>query len=232
MEFTKLVMFCLGLCVTDCATLGSNGYHCTFPTQWQSRVYMDCGAMIWIAEQMNATGTYFYDFPNQQMRLDISGYALGNYHFSFTFIWKFHEGAVYTIDNNNSTCDREADTIQVWNQWAGVPQDAVGLTFGGLGDYKVITARYSLLRNAGDTNAVVTLDVKEGSVCSPLRVSFQDEHLDPISGEMVNYEFLDAMPLSDPAVFRTPAHCANNTVQDHSFIRRLLPRRRFGLFMG
>ncbi|XP_021355856.1 uncharacterized protein LOC110451946 [Mizuhopecten yessoensis] len=193
---------------------------------------MDSGMMIWIPEQMNASGTYFYDYPNQQMRLDVSGFALGNYHFSFTFIWKFHEQAVYTLDNNNNTCSREEDSIAVWNQWAGVPSDAEVTSNGGLGGFQETVSQYTLVRNAGDADAVVTLDVKIGNICSPLRVSFQDQHLDPISGEMVNYEFLDTMPLSDSKVFNTPPHCVNSTLKDNEIVKRLLPSRHIGIFMG
>ncbi|XP_033749955.1 uncharacterized protein LOC117334435 [Pecten maximus] len=233
MDYTKVATFCCLLCVVvGAALIPEKDYHCMFPVTWQSSVFMDSGMMIWIPEQMNASGTYFYDHPNKQMRLDVSGYALGNYHFSFTFIWKLLEKEVYTIDNNNKTCGKEADTIGVWNQWAGVPQDAVKETFGGLGGFKVIVSRYSLVRDSGDTDSLITLDVNEDSLCTPVRVSFQDTHLDPIAGEMVNYEFLDVMPLSDPTVFNTPSHCPNTTRQDTELIRRLLPSRHISIFTG
>ncbi|XP_069138711.1 uncharacterized protein [Argopecten irradians] len=139
---------------------------------------------------------------------------------------------VFTIDNYNKTCSRELDAIEVWDQWAGVPDDAVGVTFGWLDRFKLTMSRYTLIRNGGDTDALITMDVKADTICTPIRVTFQDAHLDPMAGEMVNYEFLDVRPLSDPTVFHTPTHCSKDTSPENKWVQKLLPSRRTGLFVG
>ncbi|XP_033751094.1 uncharacterized protein LOC117335216 [Pecten maximus] len=235
MDVFKSLTFLLIFSFASAILENDIGVHCTFPPSWQSRVFFDSGELIMsIPELMNATGTYYYDYPSQQMRLDLNGTAsLGNVTFSNTYIWHFNESTVYSIDNNNHTCDKDKDSDYIWNPWNGVPLDAHSDWHGGVGDFQENTEHFTLIRKEPYADVILTLDVRAGYVCPPVRYIIQDKDYDPASGVIVNYEFLDPQDLSDPSVFILPSSCAKATSTKYNQIRRKNPRSRFlRLFMG
>ncbi|XP_060074653.1 uncharacterized protein LOC132554362 [Ylistrum balloti] len=233
METFRLLIV-LSIISLSSAVLESDiGVHCTFPPSWHSKVFFDSGELIMsIPEQMNATGTYYYDYPSQQMRLDLKGIAsLGNVTFSNTYIWHFNESAVYSIDNDNHTCTKDKDSDYIWNPWNGVPLDAHSDSHGGIGDFREITEHFTLIRKEMYADVILTLDVKVGSVCPPIRYLIQDEDYDPVSGAIVNYEFVDPQVLTDRSVFSLPSFCANATSSQYNRVKRKIPYRYLRLFM-
>ncbi|OWF49341.1 uncharacterized protein LOC110451937 [Mizuhopecten yessoensis] len=233
--FIKCLLFLSMLSITSALLQNDIGVHCTFPPSWQSKVFFESGEVLMsIPEVMNGTGTYYYDYPSQQMRFDLKLQAsLGNVRLSNTYIWHFNESTVYTIDYDNHTCTKEKDSDYIWNPWNGVPLDAHSDWHGGVGDFQQITEHFTLIRKELYADVILTLDVNVGNVCPPIRYNIQDEDTDRASGLIVNYEFVDPQDLSDRSVFILPSFCANAKSSQHNPMgRRALSPRFHRLFMG
>ncbi|XP_060074676.1 uncharacterized protein LOC132554383 [Ylistrum balloti] len=120
MDILKLLLFCY--CVVGLAYTADEKPKCMFPAQWQSNVFFDFGMMMVVPGQANASGVFYYDYTNRQMRIDLGGREYtSNVSFDYTIIWKFNESAFYTVDHINKTCDRDVGISDFWEQWQGLP---------------------------------------------------------------------------------------------------------------
>ncbi|XP_060074664.1 uncharacterized protein LOC132554373 [Ylistrum balloti] len=207
---------------------------CKFPAQWQSKVFFDFDMMLVARNQIIATGMFYYDFTNQQMRFDFSGTELAdNTLVDFTLIWKFNEPAFYTVDNSDNSCEREEGISTFWNQWEGIPADALPEYFGGIGGFKEIVGQYQWTRrNAGPMgNLAISMDVRVGKVCPPVRLNMRDLSKISYGSFAFNYEFLDNADIKSPDVFILPHNCHNNTIpRKHNRLASI--SREIGLFIG
>ncbi|XP_069136899.1 uncharacterized protein [Argopecten irradians] len=230
-SFTFLLLSSLASAIPE----NDLGVHCTFPPSWQSKVFFDSGELIMsIPEVMNGTGTYYYDYPSKQMRFDLKATAsLGNVEISNTYIWHFNESTVYTIDNDNNTCDKEKVSDYIWNPWNGVPLDAHSDWHGGVGGFQEITELFTLIRKELYANVILTIDVQAGEVCPPIRYIIQNEDNNPAIGDSVNYEFLDPQNITDHSVFNIPPFCSKATSSKFDQRKkRKFPSKFLRLFMG
>ncbi|XP_021344718.1 uncharacterized protein LOC110444682 [Mizuhopecten yessoensis] len=207
---------------------------CNFPVQWQSNVFFDFEMMLVATQHINASGMFYYDYTNQQMRFDFAGIEhAGNTSVDFTLIWKFNEPAFYTVDNLDKSCEREDGVSTFWNQWEGIPADASPEYFGRLGGLNEIVGQYKWAeKNAGPMgNVAITMDVKVGDVCSPVRLTMRELSKISYGAFAYNYEFLDISDIKSPNVFTPPPNCHNTTSLRHINRMVTIPRY-FGLFMG
>ncbi|XP_069136897.1 uncharacterized protein [Argopecten irradians] len=235
MDVFKSLTFLLLSSLVSATHENDLGVHCTFPPSWQSKVFFDSGEVVMsIPEVMNGTGTYYYDYPSKQMRFDIKVTAsLGNVEISNTYIWHFNESAVYTIDNDNNTCYKGKVSDYIWNPWNGVPLDAHSDWHGGIGYFQEITELFTLIRKEQYANDILTIDVKAGEVCPPIRYIIQSEYSDTAFGDITHYEFLDTQNITDHSVFNLPSFCSK-TIPSKSDQRkkRKFPSKFLRLFMG
>ncbi|XP_060073997.1 uncharacterized protein LOC132553739 [Ylistrum balloti] len=232
MEFVKLIV--LFLCFGTFST--SSKLLCKFPAQWQSSVFFDFGLMFTVPTQARASGIYYYDYTNNQTRLDLKGIDLAyNQSYDYTYLWKFNEASVYTIDYINKSCDREETHGDFWHQWQGVPDKASLSSHGNIGVSQEHFQQYQFLKDVDHSDneiVAVTIDVKDGDVCPPSRLIMEQYGLDPLGTFAYNYEFLDPTEMiKNPAVFNNPSNCKNITTSEN-VRRNHLIHRRFGPLMG
>ncbi|XP_069136896.1 uncharacterized protein [Argopecten irradians] len=187
---------------------------CVFPSQWQSDLFFDFDMRLMGRNQIDGSGMFYFDYPNQQMRFDFTGVErVDNSSVDFTLIWKFNEPAFYTIDNSDHTCERQAGVSSFWKQWKGVPGDAWPHYYGGIGGFKEILGQYEWTRmNGGPLGKIaVTMDARVGDFCAPVRLLIRDQSQSSYGTFSVYYEFLDNIGLKSPNVFIPPRHCQNST---------------------
>ncbi|XP_033751096.1 uncharacterized protein LOC117335218 [Pecten maximus] len=203
---------------------------CKFPTQWQSNVFFDFEMMVVAINQINGSGMFYYDYTNQQMRFDFTGVERAdNSSVDFSLIWKFNEPAFYTIDNSDHSCEREDGVSSFWDQWEGIPADASPEYFGGIGGFKEIVGQYQWVKKDGGPlgKLAITMDVKVGDVCPPVRLLIRDQSQIAYGTFAINYEFLDNTGLKNPDVFSPPRNCNNNTQSRYINILAAISRELF-----
>ncbi|OWF49344.1 uncharacterized protein LOC110451938 [Mizuhopecten yessoensis] len=233
MADAKLILLSLWFFLGTCST--SDKLRCRFPAQWQSNVYFDFGLMFTVPTQARASGIYYYDYTNNQTRLDLKGIDLAyNTSYDYTFLWKFNESAFYTIDYINKSCDREVQQSDFWRQWEGVPGEASPTYFGGIGGNQERFGQYQflkLVKHSDNETLAVAIDVKVGDVCPPSRLVLEEYGFDPLGVFAYNYEFLDPSDIQNPKVFNNPTNCKNITTAQNVHRNRLV-HRHVGLFVG
>ncbi|OWF49343.1 uncharacterized protein LOC110451939 [Mizuhopecten yessoensis] len=209
---------------------------CKFPPQWQSTVFLDFGMfMSGVSGHAYGSGTFYYDYPNRRMRIDIKGVEENpdKQNFTVSFMWHFNEGATYYIDYDGKFCERSYQIDAVWNQWEGIPLASYPTYFGGIGGFKKIVGQFVLdIKDdpPTDNGIRVVMDVQVGDWCPPLRVMFQDLHDDPYEGVMYQYEFMDHTNLKNPDVFKAPSNCTNTTSMNEE-TRKFLPFQHLDFVM-
>ncbi|XP_069136895.1 uncharacterized protein [Argopecten irradians] len=192
--------------------------------------------MFMVPTQARASGTYYYDYTNNQTRLDLQGVDLAyNMTYNSTYLWKFSESSFYAIDYINKTCDKEVIDGNFWEQWQGIPDNA-SVTWGKVGVSQEVFEQYQFLKvvKKEDNEIVaVTIDVKTaGEICPPSRLIMEQYGLDPLGTFAYNYEFLDPTDIKDPkTVFSDPPHCTS-TATSNVFKRNSRIHRRLWPLMG
>ncbi|XP_033751095.1 uncharacterized protein LOC117335217 [Pecten maximus] len=234
MDTVKLVIF--AMCFVFGTYSASGKPRCKFPAQWQSKVFFDFGLMFTVPTQARASGTYYYDYLNNQTRLDLKGIDLAyNMSYDYTYIWKFNESSFYTIDYIEKTCDREVQDGDFWKQWEGLPDAASLTSAGGIGGSQERFEQYQFLKvvKKEDNEIVaVTIDVKVGDICPPSRLIMEQYGFDPLGTFAYNYEFLDPTDIENPQkVFSDPPNCKNITTWNNAERNHLI-HRRIGPLMG